>query len=431
MNDVQLGYGRGALPFTFDENRYEILSDNRANQRPLTDVEIGAALDAPIASPPLDEICSMADSVLIVVSDATRATASAQVVNLLVRRLLQYGVLPGKIAVIFATGIHRAVSDQERVELLTPFIAQRVRVLNHDANDAKQMVALGTTERGTPVELNRALKDYSVVITTGAVGFHYFAGFTGGRKSICPGLASAKTIQATHMLALDFESGGRRKGVDTAKLSGNLVHEECERIAALVAPAFSIVTEVDDLGRAVEIHCGHWRESHQRACEHYLETHSTPINQQRDLVIVSCGGFPFDINLIQAHKAIDMAAMACRENGTIVLVAECADGLGRPDFLKWFSEKDSVALAMRLREDYEVNGQTAWALLSKAERYQVHLVSNLPEKDVRLMRMLPAHSIEDVAATTHAKAGYIMPRGAAVLPLVRSSAWVARARADA
>ena len=431
MGEVQLGYGRSSLPFTFDENRYDILSDNRDHPRPLTDIEIGAALEAPIAAPPLDEICSASDSVLIVVSDATRATASAQVVNLLVRRLIQYGVLPGNIAIIFATGIHRPVTEREKVELLTPFIAQRVRILNHDASDPKQMVSLGTTELGTPVALNRALKDYSVVITTGAVGFHYFAGFTGGRKSICPGLASARTIQATHMLALDFESGGRRHGVDTAQLSGNLVHEECERIAALVAPAFSIVTEVDDLGRAVKIHCGHWQESHHQACEDYLGTHSVRIEQQRDLVVVSCGGFPFDINLIQAHKALDMAAKACRENGTILLLAECADGLGRPDFLKWFSEKDSQALALRLRKEYEVNGQTAWALLSKAERYRIHLISSLRDDDVRLMRMLPAHSIEDVVATDYPETGYIMPRGAAVLPLARSSDGVAHARADA
>jgi len=429
MAVVQLGYGKGTLSFTLDEKRFDILSDNRDELRPLSDIEIGAALDAPIAAPPLDEICSASDSVLIVVSDATRATASAQVVNLLVRRLIQYGVLPGNIAIIFATGIHRPVTEQEKVELLTPFIAQRVRILNHDANDPKQMVALGTTERGTPVELNRALKDYSVVITTGAVGFHYFAGFTGGRKSICPGLASAKTIQATHTLAIDFETGGRRNGVDTAKLAGNLVHEECERIAAVVAPAFSIVTEVDDVGRAVKIHCGHWQKSHQWACEDYLGTHCSPIDQPRDLVVVSCGGFPFDINLIQALKALDMAARACRENGTIVLLAECAEGLGRSDFLKWFSEKDSQALALRMREEYEVNGQTAWALLSKAERFRVHLVSSLHDNDVRFMGMLPA-SIEDVFATDYAT-GYIMPRGAAVLPLVRSSDGVARIRADA
>ena len=431
MGEVQLGYGRGTLNFTFDEQRYDVLSVKQAGQQPLTDIQIGEALDTPISSPPLDEICSASDSVLIVVSDATRATASAQIVNLLIRRLIQYGVSPDNLAIIFATGIHRPVSDSEKAELLTPFIAQRIRILDHNADDPTRMLTLGETEQGTPVELNRALTDYSVVITTGAVGFHYFAGFTGGRKSICPGLASTKTIQATHMLAFDFELGRRRTDVETAKLAGNLVHEECERIAAFVAPTFNITAEVDDLGRAVTLHCGHWRESHRHACAAYLRSHSIPIAQRREVVIASCGGFPFDINLIQAHKALDMAAKACRENGTIVLLAECDDGLGRPDFLKWFSEPDSSSLAQRLAEGYEVNGQTAWALLSKAERYQVHLISKLPDNDVRLMRMIPSRSIEEALPAASQCDGYIMPRGAAVLPLVRSSDQVDRAGADA
>ncbi len=288
MPEIRLGYGSSSLAFDFDDGRYSIVSDNPAKRKPLTDVEIGAALDAPLGSPLLDEICSPSDSVLIVVSDATRATASAQVVNILVRRLIQYGVSPASIAIIFATGIHRPVTEKEKLELLTPFIAQRVRVLSHEASDPAQMISFGTTERGTPVELNRALRDYSIVITTGGIGFHYFAGFTGGRKSICPGLASARTIQATHMLAFDFETGGRRSGVDTAQLAGNLVHEECERAAATIAPAFSITTEVDEVGRAVKLYCGHWQESHRAACDDYRLTHSSAIQQRRDVVVVSC-----------------------------------------------------------------------------------------------------------------------------------------------
>ena len=114
--------------------------------------------------------------------------------------------------------------------------------------------------------------------------------------------------------------------------------------------------------------------------------------RRREVVIASCGGYPHDINLIQAHKSLDMAAHACTDGGTIVLLAECRDGLGRPDFLKWFEEKDSRALEARLRDAYEVNGQTAWSLLTKAERYRIHLVSELPDEDVRRMRMIPARS---------------------------------------
>jgi nickel-dependent lactate racemase len=380
---------------------------------------IGAAFDAPLSSPPLEEIVSPGESVLVVTSDATRATASAQIVHLLVRRLIALGVSSRDIRIIFATGIHRRVTPEEKRELLTPFIVQRIKTLNHDAEDESKLVGLGTTERGTPIELNRALVEHDHVILTGAVGFHYFAGFTGGRKAVCPGLASARTVEATHMLALDFEKGARRAGVGSGLLEGNAVHEECERIAAEVAPSFLINTVTDERGRASRVYCGDWRTAHRVACAEYALEHSVRLDAKRAVVIASCGGAPSDINLIQAHKTLDMAAHACKEGGEIVLIAECADGLGRPDFLKWFEEENSSALAERLRRAYEVNGQTAWALLTKTESFRVHLVSALAHEDVRRMRMTPARTLSEALARIDAAAeGYIMPRGAALLPVL-------------
>src|SRR5438128_955801 len=112
--------------------------------------------------------------------------------------------------------------------------------IDHDAYDSSQLVQLSAMDDGMPIEVNRALKDFSKIILTGAVGFHYFAGFTGGRKSICPGLSSARTIEATHMLALDLERGGRRAGVGAGLLKGNAVNEACEPAAALIDPSFMV-----------------------------------------------------------------------------------------------------------------------------------------------------------------------------------------------
>jgi lactate racemase len=418
MRQIELAYGPGSIAFGFDEDRYQVLGSDREQVPPLTDVQIGDALDAPFASRPLEELLKTSESVLVVVSDATRATGSAQIVNLLVRRIIQIGIAPQDIAIIFATGIHRAVTPDEKRELLTPFIFQRIKTLDHDAYDPHALVKMGETKHGTPVDLNRALQEFSHVILTGAIGFHYFAGFTGGRKSICPGLASAQTIMATHMLALDFESGGRRVGVDTGLLDGNAVHEECESIAEMISPSFGINSVVDERGRAVRVLAGHWRSAHRAACAEYLDTHSVTIENKRDVVVVSCGGFPYDINLIQAHKALDMAAQACNDGGTILLLAECREGFGRPDFLKWFDEENSSALAGRLRLGYEVNGQTAWALLTKTERFRVLLMSTLAEQDVEQMHMTPIHSLDAALALLDpAATGYILPRGAACLPL--------------
>jgi lactate racemase len=421
MTHVELGYGRNALAFDFEGGRFRVLEPEASDERPLTDAEIGAAIDDPYDSQPLEEIVSPGESVLIVVSDATRATGSAQVTHLLVRRLVQLGVAPVNLRVIFATGIHRKVTREEKAELLTPFIVQRVRTLDHDAADPARHVSFGETERGTPVELDRALFDYSHVVLTGAIGFHYFAGFTGGRKSVCPGLASARTIEATHLQALDFERGGRRAGVGTGRLDGNAVHEECERIAAECAPSFLVNTVTDERGQVVRVYAGDWRAAHRHACAEYADSHSVKIPERRALVVASAGGSPFDINLIQAHKALEMASYACDEGGDIILAAECADGLGRADFLKWFDAPDSRSLEARLREAYEVNGQTAWSLLTKAERFRVQLVSSLPDEDVRLMRMTPARTIEEALARVPDEAeGYVMPRGAAFMPVVSS-----------
>jgi len=416
---IELGYGRGKLEFNFDATRFHVITTDN-DEPPLSDFEIGAAFDAPIASPPIDEIVGSNDSVLIVVSDATRATASAQVVNLLVRRLVQAGVSPAQMAVIFATGIHRPVTEKEKVELLSPFIVQRLRIIQHDAYDQRNLFSFGRAEGGIPIEVNVALKEFSRIFITGGITFHYFAGFTGGRKSICPGLASAKTIEATHMLALDFESGGRRAGVQTGRLDGNAVHEACQLVATLVATTFSINTIVDEKKNALKVFCGDFRRAHRAACDYYLEQYSVAIPEKRDVVIVSCGGFPHDINLIQAHKALDMAALACKDGGTIILLAECSDGLGRPDFLKWFEESDSRALAARLVNGYEVNGQTAWALLTKAERHRVYLVSELPADAVRRMRMIPVRTVSEALEQAGSGAGFIMPRGAAVLPRIEA-----------
>jgi len=420
MTEIELAYGRGKISFADDAGRFQALTPvETVADQPLSDAEAGALIDDPVDSQPLEEIISPGESVLVVVSDATRATAAGQVVNLLARRLVALGVTPSDLRIIFATGIHRPVTAAEKTELLTPFITQRVRTLDHNADDESQHVNLGTTARGTPVEVNCALVEHSHVILTGAINFHYFAGFTGGRKSVCPGLASARAVTATHLQALDFETGGRRAGVGAGRLDGNAVHEECERVAAEVAPSFLINTVVDERGRAVRLYAGDWRVAHRRACAEFADTHGVRIEEKRPLVVASCGGHPYDINLIQAHKALDMATYACSEGGSIVLVAECAEGTGRADFLQWFDSGDSRALAERLREAYAVNGQTAWALLTKAERFDVHLVSSFPEEQVRRMRMTPARTVEDaLAKIDQSSAGYVMPQGAHFMPIV-------------
>ncbi len=366
MSEINLGYGKSTINFAFDAKQFDVLGETK-QQSALTDNEIGARLDNPIDSETLEETVNAGESVLIVVPDATRQTASGQIVNLLVRRLIAGGTMPFDIRIIFATGIHRKVTEEEKRAILTPFIAQRIKTLNHNPRDLAQIVRFGETENGIPIELNRALTEHDHTIIVGGVTFHYFAGFTGGRKLICPGLASSRTVSATHKLAFDCENKTRRAGVGAGILDGNAVHEAFTEVARKFPPAFSVNTIVNEKGEAIDLTCGDWVFAHRKACESYASEHTLRIAEKRDLVIVSCGGFPFDTNMIQAHKALETASCACKDGGTIVFLAECAEGLGRKDFLNWFEAENSDTLAEKLCATYQVNGQTAWSLLQKTE----------------------------------------------------------------
>lgn len=415
MPTIDLKYGKTSLPLEYDEQRFEILGETEPKP-PLSDAEIGARLDEPIDSPHLDEFVSAGQTVLIVVPDATRQTGCGQVVNLLIRRLIANGIAAHDIRIIFATGIHRKVTENEKQAILTPFIAQRIKTLDHDPRDLVQFVRFGETSSGIPIELNRALTEHDHAIIIGGVTFHYFAGFTGGRKLICPGLASSRTVSETHKLAFDCETLSRRDGVGTGKLDGNAVNEAFMEIVEKIDPAFAISTIVNDAGEIVDLFCGDWRTSHRATCETYAERHTICVPEKRDLVIVSCGGYPYDINLIQAHKALEAASQVCNEGGTIVFLAECADGLGRDDFLKWFDVENSETLAKMLCEKYQVNGQTAWSLLKKAERFDIRIVTSLDAACVPKMRLerTDLTALTSLIAETK-QSGYIFPSGAKFL----------------
>lgn len=410
---IQLKYGRQDLTFEHDPERFTVLSPYDSKV-PLTDVEIGRRLDDPIGSEILEDLVRPGESVLFVVPDITRQVGCGQVVNLMVRRLIANGTAAHDIRIIFATGIHRKVTEGEKAEILTPFIAQRIKTLDHDPRDLAQLVNLGVIGDAVPIELNRALVEHDHVVLIGGVTFHYFAGFTGGRKLICPGLASTRTVSATHRLAFDCQTLSRRSGVGPGQLDGNAVHEAFVGGASVVKPSFAVNTVVNDAGEITDLFCGDWLLSHRAACDAYGETHTVFIEEKRDLVIASGGGHPYDVNLIQAHKTLEAASHACSDGGMIILLAACPDGLGRSDFMKWFEASNSTALAKMLCEKYQVNGQTAWSLLSKTERFDVRVMTGLPEDKLTHMRArsIDAASVDEIIRQS--KGGYIIPAGSKI-----------------
>jgi lactate racemase len=171
---------------------------------------------------------------------------------------------------------------------------------------------------------------------------------------------------------------------------------------------------------------GDWREVHAAGCRFYAEHFAYPLQEQADLVVVSCGGFPKDINVIQSHKAMEYGSQALQPGGVMILLAECRDGYGNATFFDWFRFRDLADFEARLRSHYEINGQTAYSLLSKAQKYRIILVSALPREEVRTMGMIPAKSLDEAMVLAQEMlpvdySAYVIPDGGVVLPILTPS----------
>lgn len=421
MQQISLRYGSGHFPLQYDPERFDVLVPRDSKSESLADSALDAALDSPINSPVVEEIVKPGSNVVIVVPDATRAAGVERIVSLYLRRLTALGLTNKQISMLVGGGIHRPPTQFEIQTIAGVEAAQEFPIYPHDANDHSTLVALGTTSRGTPVELNRRLVDADYVLVVGGITFHYFAGFSGGRKAILPGCASERSIQANHLLSFDVATMNKRAGVASGLLEGNAVHEDMEEAVRFLPPSFLVNTVLNDRKEIAAVYAGDWRMAHRRGCDEYAAAHTIEVPARRNLVIVSVGGAPSDLNLIQSHKAMEHASGVLEEGGTMVVLAECSQGLGRPDFDQWFVPGGSQATAEMLLRNYKINGQTAWGLRKKTERFRILLVSSLTAEVVRLMGMEPHSSLELAwAEVDTSEPGYIIPGGLTTLPHINT-----------
>jgi lactate racemase len=415
---VSLGYGPERIDFAYDPERFDLLAPGALDAPELPDEALAARLDAAIGSAALEGLVGAGERVCIVVPDATRASGSARVAALLLDRLAALGVADRQIEFLVGAGTHRPPTFGEIERIVGRESFRRVAVHPHDAHDASFQARVGTTSRGTPVEVNRRLLEADRVLLVGAIGFHYFAGFSGGRKGLLPGCGSERAIQTNHLLAFDRATLSRAAGVESGRLDGNPVNEDLEEAARIFAPTFSVNTVVGDGNRIGALYAGDWFAAHRRGCADYLEAHAVAVTQRRRVVVVSCGGAPRDVNMIQSHKALEHARVVLEDGGDLVLLARCTEGLGRVDFLDWFVPGGARATAEMLLKDYRINGQTAWGIRWKSERYRVHLVSELDPAVVQRMGMIPHASLEEALAAVPPERGYLLPNGLATLPVL-------------
>jgi len=363
--------------------------------------------------------------VAIVLSDITRVLRAHQFLDGLLDMLGACGVSDADIDLIFALGAHRRQSRDEMASLVGAKTAARVRLHEHDAL-AADLVHLGTTSRGTPVLINRRVAEADLVVAVGGVTFHDFAGYSGGRKSIVPGVAGIDTIRHNHRLLLPSRRGaGRHPSAVPGILDGNPVHEDMLEAALLLPRVYAVQVVIGQDGRIAFAVAGDLRAAHARAVAEVDLRFQAPLPGPADLVIAGAGGFPKDVSFYQATRTVEPILRAVRRGGRVVLAAECREGLGDPDFDRWLRRHRTVeALEDALRAEFQVCGFIAYALWLGMEKATFTAVTGLTSADLALTRLLPAaslqHAVDEALASLGPEAQvYVMPDAGAVLPVVR------------
>ncbi|MEC9493227.1 nickel-dependent lactate racemase [Flexistipes sp.] len=379
-------YGKETIFFNSDRN-IETL-DRDFNEPVLTSRDIFYKINSnPHYSEGIDEILQKASSVLIILPDITRKSGACFFLKELIDRIESYGKT---FSFIFAVGTHRPLTVDEKREILTDEVYEKYsqHIINHDPDDTESMTYYGKTKHTTPVLLNNAYFDHDTIIPIASVSYHYFAGFGGARKMILPGIASRKSAMNNHKLALDERAKKRHPYACTGNLKQNPVHDDIVE-AVMIARAgknfFAINTILNENGEIVDVEGGDLFISHIKACERLKELTKVEVSDKYDIVICSCGGFPKDINMIQAQKSIDRVKSIVRDGGKIIFFAECKDGYGNETFENFFDYSSTSEMAEKLFDEYRINRQTAFNLRNITEHFDCYLYSRLDYEDCKRM----------------------------------------------
>ncbi|MGN1368879.1 MAG: nickel-dependent lactate racemase [Aristaeellaceae bacterium] len=415
-------YGNGTIPMTVRAGRIDVIES--VTPAPIGNLQEAfrrAVEEDAIDSAPLRELVQAQDQVTVVISDVTRAYMHPERICPL---LLDYlhdvcGVPDGNIVFLVAVGTHRAQTEEEFRRLVTPEVAARVRVVNHDCDG--DMVRLGVTSRGTQVEVNPLVVGRKVILLGGTV-HHFFAGYGGGRKSILPGVASRKTIMQNHAHALDPMAAQPNPLCGLGVTMLNPVHEDMAEAAGLVGPVFGINMIVDGQGRHLALPSGHWLAAWQESCRLVDRFNGVDIPSRADAVVVCAGGYPKDINLYQSCKSLINGFQAVKPGGRLIFISQCSEGGGPAEFFGWSRYLPDNTLDAALRANFTVAGYIFYECVAIADNAQVHVLSALDPADLTAMHMHPHTDPAQVQQLLDFGNQHVivMPRGANTVPMVKT-----------
>lgn len=386
----------------------------------LQEAFLHAVTDGAIGSLPLREKVSSDDLITIVVSDITRSWMRQ---DLIMPMLVEYlhkeiGIGYEQMTILIALGTHRPSLPEEMVRICSEEVCRKVKVVDHNC-DADDLVTVGTTSRGTVVQVNPLVIGRKVIVLGGTV-HHMMAGFGGGRKNILPGVAARETIRQNHRRALDPEKAMSDARVGCCKLRDNPIHEDMAEAAGMVPVAYSLNLVVSSGGRHAGIFGGDLDAAWKASCDFQRACYEVSIDHQADIVICSTGGYPKDMNLYQGCKGMLNAMRALKPGGIMLWLCKCPEGGGAPDYFDWLTPLREDRLDAALRADFTIGGYIFYLTCE-----QLHLASHvytLTELDAELIRPMGIEASPDLSALMGnidftGKSVYILPLAGSVVPI--------------
>jgi Uncharacterized conserved protein len=420
MDKMSFAYGDSSVEIAFRGARSVTVlkGDNIPETGDFRELFLNAIGPESIASKPLGELIEKNDKVTIVVSDITRFwmrqdRVCAQLVPYLHEAL---GVDYENIVILVALGTHRMQSEEELKMLVSEEIYDKVRVINHDCM-AQDLAYLGTTSRGTPVYVN-PLAVGRKVIPIGGTLHHLMSGYSGGRKSILPGISGKVTINSNHIHSLSPNLPMSNPLIGMGMLEHNPVNEDMNEAAEMVAPVFGINVVMDTESGNCRLICGDFVKAWEESCRMVQKMMGVPIGKKADIVVVSCGGYPKDINLYQAVKSLINAAEAVKEGGKLIFLAECREGGGAPGYFCWIEPLRRGTLDQELRQDFTIAGYIFYASCEAMAKADVLMLTQIPVETLNGMGAHVYSDIDDLLRQVDFtdQDVYVMPYGGYTVP---------------
>lgn len=412
---MKLEFGIGTRTETVEvpeQNLLEILEPNEVTVARRGVEAVDYALENPIGAPKLRELLQPGQKVAIITSDITRPMPTATVMPSLLDEIYRTGVRPQDVTLVFALGSHRPHTEEEKKKLAGERAYHEINIEDSNPNDC---IHLGTTKAGTPVDITRTVAEADVRICLGNIEYHYFAGYSGGAKAIMPGVSTREAIQCNHRFMVDDRACA-------GNLEDNPIRSDIEEAAAICGIDYILNVVLDEHKKIIYAVAGDVTKAH-RAGTAFLDTLFLKRLQKRaDIVLVSQGGAPKDLNLYQTQKALDNSKHAVREGGMIILIGSCKEGLGEKTFEEWMTKSESPeAMIERIGRDFQLGGHKAAAIAMVLQKADIILVSDLPDDFVKSIFLKPAHSAQEAFDEAIKKYGpeatvIAMPYGGSTLP---------------